>query len=327
VDLRATVPRVIILVALGCTPHHARYPSWEPTSPVVPAVPDRDTARRYLEASWSAFESERARHGPDTVRYTYVRAREVSGSEVHFTALAVEGGRVVRRALLAADPRKLAFLQQKRDGDLPIVRWEERGADVGSHPGAAAPITIETLYDICRHHVLEIHPELTVRLYFHRTGVLEQCGFLVDDCRDCAAASIQSYLVTYRSDHYSFPSEHQTPLDYLCTDRFGLFPAGSDYLLPGPNAGSWCRHVPRDVWRGGEARSGLKEICDIDPDACMKSDLGAAFWQPRPPVRPVCELMGGLPTLVPAKLVVPADLGKPNPCAPPSWGEVPGCAR
>src|SRR5262245_36454572 len=160
--MRGAVWTVLVCSLLACAsaPQHATYPSWEPTSPVVPKLESRAVARRYLEASraiWNQYKLE---------RYSYVRARQLAADRVHFTLLVVDHGKVVERALLATRPGDsgLGDRMAGKHGHEPKLLWHERGAGVGTHEGGAPPLTIDQLYDLCRDQVLGAHPELVPRL-------------------------------------------------------------------------------------------------------------------------------------------------------------------
>lgn len=68
---------VVGLAALGCAQdYRAEFPSWEPTSSLVPLVADRNVALRYIDESWALW---RQYGKPD---YTYVRAYQESAFRV-----------------------------------------------------------------------------------------------------------------------------------------------------------------------------------------------------------------------------------------------------
>src|SRR5688572_13824687 len=95
---------ILALLCGSCSkPHHARFPTWEPTSALVPAVSDRKLALRRLAVSrriWQRDDPEYSRYVADEERglapatYTYVRSLETSPESVEFTVLRVERGRV-----------------------------------------------------------------------------------------------------------------------------------------------------------------------------------------------------------------------------------------
>jgi len=150
-------------------------------------------------------------------RVTHTLAQKIAKNEVDFTVLIVDQARVLRRTLLVADPRRLRFPYERTDGYRPSVAWQEREGEIGKHPSGAAPLTVDDLYDICEKQILETHTELPVRLAFRENGVLQHCGYLGDDCPECAQVSIQNVLPEY------VPIEYQTPLQYLCFTERGLF--------------------------------------------------------------------------------------------------------
>ena len=66
-----------------------------------------------------------------------------------------------------------------------VVQWEERGTEVGSHPGAPPPDTIDTLYDRCAHEVLAQDPNRnTIALFIDEAGILRSCVYVPDNCQD-----------------------------------------------------------------------------------------------------------------------------------------------
>ena len=67
------------------------------------------------------------------------------------------------------------------------LQWEERGAELGSHPEAAPLATLDALYERCRSEVLTRDPdENRIYLEFDERGILETCVYsprnCVDDC-------------------------------------------------------------------------------------------------------------------------------------------------
>jgi hypothetical protein len=68
-----------------------------------------------------------------------------------------------------------------------VLRWEERGAEIGSHIEGFAPATVDQLYDRCRDEVLTQDPKTNdITLVFQDHNVLGGCGYVphgcVDDC-------------------------------------------------------------------------------------------------------------------------------------------------
>ena len=250
-------------LACGAAPQHATYPAWEPTSPVVPVVKSRALAREYLEISrklWERYEWD---------DYAFVRAKQVSDEEVQFTLLVVHQDRVVQRALLSTRP-DVSGLGDRVAGDHgsePVLLWWEHGKEVGTHEDGALPLTVDDLYDVCREQVLDVHPELQPRLYFRFDGLLQHCGFLVDECPDCPAASLQS-LGKFT------PQPWQEPKDGVCNDRPGLFVSGDDAIYSlSACEGCTCRERNREKPTKAQSRklslSELEELCTIDDAACL----------------------------------------------------------
>jgi hypothetical protein len=268
-----------LAVTFGCAaPEPARYPMWEPLSLEVPAVPSSKQARRWLAQSrdvWRAVLLEPVDYGhvsytpPDgLVRYSYVRAYQVSLDEVEFTAVSVENGRVILRALLTADPTHLRMNMGKEPTGV-ATRWVELGAEVGARDEGAPALTIDALYDQCEALLRE--DEVVPRLYFHANGLLMSCGY--PDGRGVAIQSFSRYPLFEQLD----------PASQLCSEPWGLFPPlGESYLtqlesfcLPAADARF---REPLRARRSG-AEPGLEDICDLDPKACPKLDWpSSAGW-------------------------------------------------
>lgn len=221
--------------------------------------------------------------------YSYVRGRQESASEVSFTVLQVRGERVVLRALLSADPRRLSSFT-RRAGQIPAMasQWVERGAAIGTHAGAAPAKTIDELYAQCSQLIAESGAS-PPRLYFHPNGILMQCGHSLDDCADCPSASISSVS--------KFLVDEELPRDdaaaWLCETETGpVPPAGSLPFLP-PDFACFAAELPparRSVAEGTGAaeadrrcsaepdgcapQSLTRDICAIDPAACPPPEAG-----------------------------------------------------
>lgn len=240
--------------------HNARYPSWDPTSPVVPVVIPRAKARAYLA------ESKRRWHQLDYDHYSYVRVEEVSPSKVEITVIVVDHRRVVERSLATTSPGPNGLgdhINHEQGSALALV-WRERGEQLGTHPRGAPPLTIDALYERCEMAVLGVHPELPVRMFFHRSGVLQHCGFSVSDCPTCPGVSIQAY-------GEFVPEPNQEPTHYLCTDRYGTSLPGAEPLKYAPcDAKCWCAGFdPNPEMESATPNaSGVNNICQIDPAAC-----------------------------------------------------------
>jgi hypothetical protein len=281
--VRAALFAFVVCSLLACSrPQHAAYPGWEPTSPIVPQVKNRRRAIAALEASRKAWlergwdreaapPAERELFGGLRPGYAYVRALQVSDEEVEFTLLVVENGRVVERSLLSSrlDASGLGDRLRGEHGSVPKLHWREALGDVGKHAEGAPPLTIDALYDLCRDQVLRAHPELTSRLSFQMNGVLQHCGFLIDECPECPAATVLSVGRT-------LPRPWQRPQDLVCNDRPGLVVAGDRPWF------EWgcemCDCLARNTGdpRAGRQEGGLGDICKIDPRACPEPD-------PKPP--------------------------------------------
>lgn len=120
-------------VAFGCASVSAAYPSWEPTSLMVPAVRDRTVALADLEASHERWRQR----GMES--YSYLRALRVAPEEVHLTFVVVRKGVVVERALLKSftDERGLGDRMAVKLDQTPQLLWRER---VGIVSTGRAPI-------------------------------------------------------------------------------------------------------------------------------------------------------------------------------------------
>jgi hypothetical protein len=248
----------------ACTTPRASYPSWEPTSAAVPMVRDPKLALADLEVSRKLWL------GRSWQDYSYVRARQTSPDQVEFTLIVVRGGRVSERSLmvLPTDASGLGDRSSGKLGQTPQVRWREHGREIGRHETGAPALTMDQLYDLCRERVLSVQSEHSPRLSFHRDGLLQHCGFLGDDCEDCATVSVQTVAgVT--------PRPWQVPPDVLCADRYGLFLQGQAPLTESSCEVCWCtasnladpRLVPVPI---PDADEGGADICKIDPPSCPR---------------------------------------------------------
>jgi hypothetical protein len=96
---------LVCLAATACAPRDVLSPSWEPTSPLVPASRDRASAALHLDQSRRLWERRNFQTGrmfefePDTPwhheRYSYIRGYEWSHDHVDFTVIAVNHDKVV----------------------------------------------------------------------------------------------------------------------------------------------------------------------------------------------------------------------------------------
>ncbi len=236
-------------------------------------------------------------------RYSYVRAFERARDRVDFSILAIEGERVVVRALISADPKQLDRFS--RHAQLPRSRWVERGSAIGSHDDAAPPYTVDELYAQCG-NILRQQPELAVRLYFHPNGLLMHCGFVPGECDDCGSVSIQSTSL------YSVAQEPEwlEPSRWVCATNWGVFLPGAEDPLTSPDVDCWAAPLPEPAPAQPQDGQELQDICHIDPAACPKldcrGDCRAAKWTMWKPS--VCGAEA-IPQRQPGFL----DLGKPKP--------------
>lgn len=253
------------LVAGGClfascaeAPHHARYPNWDPTSPIVPTVESRTLARKYLATSRARWRKLGYRN------YSYVRLHEVSSERLELTVISVKNGKVVQRSLATTRPdaEGLGDHLSHQDGAALELVWREWGEQVGQHRNGAPAATIDALYDLCERDVLSQHPELEVRMFFHRSGVLQHCGFLVDDCPECASVSIQTYAEF-------MPVRGQQPTHYLCTDLYGAaFPRDAPLRTHHCHDCRCAPIMPQTETRKPQTPLPDEEVCEIDPASC-----------------------------------------------------------
>jgi hypothetical protein len=246
----------------GCATVSAKYPSWEPTPSTVPAVSDRKLALADLEVSRQLWLGRAWRD------YSYVRARQTSPEDVEFTLIVVRDRSVVERSLFTSetDASGLGDRLSGKFGRAPRLLWRERGREIGRHDVAAPALTADELYDLCRDRVLSVRGAPSPRLSFHRDGLLQHCGFLSQDCDDCATVSVQALS-------YATPQPWQAPSDLLCTDRYGLFLPGQAPLTSvGCEVCSCEANKPSDP-NASPNEQGIGDICKIDPAACPKGEL------------------------------------------------------
>jgi hypothetical protein len=313
----------------ACAPVVAQYPSWEPTSPLVYEVRDRRLALADLQVSRELW------HDRNLSTYSYLRASQISAEEVTFTFVVVDKAVVVERSLLTTftDERGLGDRMARKTGQPPRLLWRERGREVGRHQGAAPPLTVDQLYDLCRDRVLSARHELVPRLSFHVDGLLQHCGFLSDDCPDCPVASMQTV-------GWFTPHPWQTPPDVLCPDRFGLFlhlqsPLGGwpcevchcegtnwtdPHPPPAPPKPAPLTPEQRELCRlsGAECpeEPGMEQdICKIDPRVCPPGELlpNRANWVSMYLAMADCRGFGVSPT--PACTALP----RPTSASDPAW--------
>lgn len=233
------------LLAVGCSEGipRSRFASWDPISDAIPQVKSREVAlarlarsRRYWDYARTHENEARKRDastaiGAPRIDYTYVRTRQLSPERVQFTVIGVEGERIVARGLLEAKADQLQRLGswvQDHPELMPASVYKELGASIGSHSEGAPPLRIEQLYDQCETEIRRrgVRP---IRMYFHPSGVLMQCGRTKGECRDCPAVSIQSYSVqSILPQALEFEPSHWT-----CSADWGLLPPGVDDWVSG----------------------------------------------------------------------------------------------
>lgn len=253
---------VLAAALVGCATMSAKYPSWEPTTGAVPAVADRKVALADLQVSRNLWLGRAWRD------YSYVRARQASQDNVEFTLIVVRSASVTERSLFTSklDVNGLGDRMSGKFGQAPRLLWRERGSEVGRHADGAPAHTVDELYDLCRDRVLSVRETSAPRLSFHRDGMLQHCGFLRQDCGDCASASVQALSnVT--------PQPWQAPSDLLCTDRYGLFLPGQDPLTSvGCEVCSCVANNSADP-NAPPNEEGMGDICKLDPAACPRGGL------------------------------------------------------
>lgn len=259
-------------------PHHARYASWEPTSPEIPATPDRALAKARLGQGRALFEQflgeapRMFRHlppEPGTRRYSYARVDELASDRLAVTLFAVERGRVVLRALLEVAPARIGQVYWDQVGN-DAAHWAEvfveRGTEVGTHQRGSPALSVEALYEQCEREVLGADAEASPRLNFDPKGLLMQCGFAPDDCSDCPSISIHS-LSTYPLTEINPELEVER---WFCRGDQGPILPGAFYAPALPLECQPPPPPPKPL-RPGEHLE-LADICRIDPKACPQVD-------------------------------------------------------
>ena len=205
---------------MGCAAvHQARYPSWEPTSVLVPTVPDRDTAKAYLAESLKVWRRRfYSQSGPRT--YSYVRARDVAVDRVEFTVISVVNGHMIERALVVEDPTaKNSVMRLDLTGHADMhVEWDETGSALGSHIAGAPLRTVDDLYGECNKLIAERPASEQIRMYFDPAGILQHCGFL-DLSPSTSYVSIQNVGETALGEYW--------PSSILCARPEGLYLEGN----------------------------------------------------------------------------------------------------
>jgi hypothetical protein len=284
---------LVLALAPGCAnPHHARYASWEPTSPEIPATPDRSLAKARLRQSRALFE--RFSNGPPVPfwaaparrRYSYIRVEDLAPDRISVTLFAIEGSRVVLRALLEVDPTRMGEVYSD-DPDEDAAHWVqvfvERGTEIGTHERGAPALSVEALYDQCEREVLGANIGAAPRIYFDPNGLLMHCGFAPEDCSDCPTLSLQSLSNYSLTDiDPELPSER-----WFCRGDQGPVLPGAFYAFALPLECQPPTRPRKPPPPGGSPD--LADICHIDPEACPMPDEGgnrARFGYGRPPICP-----------------------------------------
>lgn len=111
--------------------------------------------------------------------YSYKVVVASFAGQISETTIVVRDNRVVARRLSSAS-RQPDRIQS------PQVDWEETGEDIGTHEGAAAPLTLDELYEAARRIAAADVPEHHIRdLGFDERGLLKYCflrdGRIADD--------------------------------------------------------------------------------------------------------------------------------------------------
>lgn len=263
------------------------------------ALSDLEVSRKlWLERAWRD--------------YSYVRTRQTSPDEVELTWIIVHDGRVAERSLLSSttDARGLGDRMRGQFGQAPRVLWRELGGDIGRNDAGAPPLTMDQLYDLCRDRVLSVQSSNRPRLSFHRDGLLQHCGFLRDDCTDCAVASVQTIAP-------ETPKRWQTPRDLLCSDQFGVSLPFQQPLTSSGCEVCFCAASNRSDPNVATESQGSGDICTIDPTACPRpgQEPDRANW--------ICKFLltadgctsAGLPDLTPECHALP----RPTSWSDPAW--------
>lgn len=111
--------------------------------------------------------------------YSYQVVVASFAGHISETTIVVRDNRVVSR-------RFSSTLRQPDRLPSPKVDWEETGEDIGTHEGAAAPLTLDGLYEEARRIAAADVPEHHIRdLGFDEQGLLKYCflrdGRIADD--------------------------------------------------------------------------------------------------------------------------------------------------
>lgn len=126
-------------------------------------------------SSWAALKSANG----SSYRYT---ARDASFSGYRWqTTVEVLQDRVLRRT----------FRSETETG-AEDQAWVEEGSALGSHAGAAPPLTIEGVYEECAAEVLTKDPGAnSITVTFHSNGLLETCTYFPKNCADDCAVGVR----------------------------------------------------------------------------------------------------------------------------------------
>jgi len=129
-----------------------------------------------LEDSQSAWHEVQRQQGNT---YSYAVPTESWTGYATRTALQIQASSAAYRRF-----ESTPLLNDDSYGPIAL-EWEERGADVGSHPGGAPPVTLDVLYQRCRNEVLARDPgENTITLAFDERNILRTCVYTPRNCAD-----------------------------------------------------------------------------------------------------------------------------------------------
>lgn len=123
-----------------------------------------------LAESLKIWNGLKAEHG-DTYRYEVAHGFYLGFGSI--TTVTVQNGRVVARTYEEG--------QTNNKGELIVDKqygWTEKGVEVGSREGGAAPRTVDELYRECQDDVLTRNPRVNrISLGFYNSGVLKSCSY------------------------------------------------------------------------------------------------------------------------------------------------------
>jgi len=141
-----------------------------------------------LEESRSVWRGLVAMNG-ETYSYA-VETSSFSGSATR-TLLQFEPGAELERAVATYRGFEVATPTPEGARGPLVLQWEERGAEIGSHPDGAPADTVDVLYDRCARDVLTKDPKLNdISLEFDDAGILRLCSYFPRGCQDDCSVGV-----------------------------------------------------------------------------------------------------------------------------------------